>query len=200
MADEKKADNETPETGAETEENTETPKKKGGGLKSKLGFFLMIAVAAAFGGSVSLAGMMFLGGGAAPAAAPAPAHGDGGEGGHGDVHGEGGEGHGEADAHGGEHGGEHAEVPYDDHGPGASELLNLEPFVVNMADTDRERYLKTVIKIEFANDKLLAQVRDQPGNLARVRHAIIMVLTTKTVPEVKTNAQKEELRKELRLV
>jgi flagellar basal body-associated protein FliL len=132
-------------------------------------------VTALVGGAVSGAAVSFL----APHPAPAAAA-DAEAGGHG----------GEASGEGG-HG--------EDQGPSPPpEVLSLEPFIVNLADLDRDRYLKATLKVTVATQELLVKVRDDPARLARVRDTVIATLSSCTSVQLRSAEEREALRERLR--
>ncbi|HHV61047.1 MAG TPA: hypothetical protein GXX51_00150 [Firmicutes bacterium] len=73
-------------------------------------------------------------------------------------------------------------------------IESFDPFIVNIARTDAERYLKVSISIELTTPSAAREVKTK---LVRVRDVIINVLTSKTLPELDSQKGKEELRREL---
>jgi len=78
--------------------------------------------------------------------------------------------------------------------PGASSVFSLEPFIVNIYDGQDLRYLKVKIELQMANPAIKA---DLEGQLAAIRDAILVVLTTKTLQEVQDAQGKNQLREEI---
>ena len=74
----------------------------------------------------------------------------------------------------------------------ASNEVNLPPFVVNLADQNARRYLKLVIAVEMAGQPELLE-----ANKAKVRDALLMLLSSKTSEELSTLEGKILLRKEI---
>ncbi len=78
--------------------------------------------------------------------------------------------------------------------PGASSVFSLEPFIVNIYDGQDLRYLKVKIELQMANPAIKAELE---GQLAAIRDAILVVLTTKTLQEVQDVQGKNQLREEI---
>ncbi|WP_022852812.1 flagellar basal body-associated FliL family protein [Thermodesulfatator atlanticus] len=78
--------------------------------------------------------------------------------------------------------------------PEVGPFLQLDPFVVNLADPTGHRYLRAKITLEFRNDKAYQLANDR---IPQINDAIIMVLSSKTVEEVLSPEGKLELRLEL---
>lgn len=90
-------------------------------------------------------------------------------------------GHGEAK---GGHGEKGKEAP--------SNLVALPPFVVNLADPSARRYLKIVLNVEMTSNPELLE-----ANQAKIRDALLMLLSTKTSQDLSTLEGKILLRKEI---
>ena len=73
-------------------------------------------------------------------------------------------------------------------------VIALEPFVVNLADSNEPRYLRMSVSIGIGETK---EEKTDPLLTTRVRNAILAVLTTKSSAEVLTPEGKSQLRKEL---
>lgn len=73
-------------------------------------------------------------------------------------------------------------------------IIELAPFVVNLADKGEARYLRLVVSIGIGETK-----EEKPGPLVttRVRNAMLAVLITKTSDEVLTDEGKATMRKQL---
>lgn len=89
-------------------------------------------------------------------------------------------GHGEAKKGG--HGGKEA----------PSNLVPLPAFVVNLADPNARRYLKIVLSVEMTGNPELLE-----ANQAKIRDALLMLLSTKTSQDLSTLEGKILLRKEI---
>ncbi|NPV53685.1 MAG: hypothetical protein HPY71_09190 [Firmicutes bacterium] len=73
-------------------------------------------------------------------------------------------------------------------------IESFDPFIVNIARTDAERYLKVSISIELTTASAAREVKTK---LVRMRDVVINVLTSKTLSELDSPKGKEELRREL---
>jgi len=75
--------------------------------------------------------------------------------------------------------------------------MNLEPFLVNLADKDYVRFLKVAFRLGFAEASLGDDLAKDGVTLAVTRDVIITVLTTKTSDEILSEEGKLKLRKEI---
>jgi len=73
-------------------------------------------------------------------------------------------------------------------------FLQLNPFVVNLADPTGRRYLRVKIALELKDDQALTEANDR---IPQINDTIIMVLSSKTVEEVLAPEGKAELRFEI---
>lgn len=73
-------------------------------------------------------------------------------------------------------------------------VIELQPFVVNLADREGSRYLRMSVSIGVGESK---EEKPDPILMTRVRNAMLAVLTTKTADEILTPQGKSVLRKEL---
>jgi len=73
-------------------------------------------------------------------------------------------------------------------------LYNMDPFVVNLADTDRSRYLKIRINIESQEAK---PNEEFDKRLPQLRDTILSVLTSKTTKDIFDSEGKRKLREEI---
>lgn len=168
----------------------EQPKKKKSGL---IKYIILVVLLLVLGGGGYFAYLTFFAAkppaaappadGAAPAEAPkADAHGEAkpaekkAEGGHGEA---------KTEAKGGGgHGGGKDKA--------ASNNVALPPFVVNLADPNARRYLKVVLEVEVtSNPELLEE------NKAKIRDALLMLLSSKNSQDLSTLEGKILLRKEI---
>ncbi|QJA05531.1 flagellar basal body protein FliL [Thermosulfurimonas marina] len=83
-------------------------------------------------------------------------------------------------------------VPKEENKPGP--FLQLNPFVVNLADPTGRRYLRVKIALELKDDQALTEANDR---IPQINDTIIMVLSSKTVEEVLAPEGKAELRFEI---
>ncbi len=73
-----------------------------------------------------------------------------------------------------------------------SNNVALDPFVVNLADPSARRYLKIVLDVEMTGNPELLD-----ANKAKIRDALLMLLSSKTSQELSTLEGKILLRKEI---
>lgn len=76
--------------------------------------------------------------------------------------------------------------------PGA--MFDLDPFIVNLADTPEVRYLKITIKLEVDNETVST---DLSARVPQVRDAVLVLLSSKDVNAVRTTQGKFQLRDEI---
>ncbi len=76
---------------------------------------------------------------------------------------------------------------------------DLEPFVVNLADQDRKRYLKVVMQLELENDKKVSKKlqKEIEDKLPVIRDAIITLLSSKKSSDISTPDGKMKLKKDI---
>lgn len=72
--------------------------------------------------------------------------------------------------------------------------LELKEFVVNLADTDKARYLKAIIVLEVANEEVKKACE---ASLAPIRNSILELLSSKTFAQVRDIKGKTRLRQEI---
>jgi flagellar FliL protein len=70
----------------------------------------------------------------------------------------------------------------------------LDPFIVNLADAQGQRYLKAVIQIETDNPAAEAEITEK---MPLVRDEILMILSNKTFDDVATVSGKRMLKREI---
>jgi flagellar FliL protein len=73
-------------------------------------------------------------------------------------------------------------------------VLEMQPFIVNLADKGEARYLRLTISLGIGETK---EEKPDPLFTTRVRNAVIAVLTTKSSEEVLTQEGRTALRHEL---
>lgn len=76
-------------------------------------------------------------------------------------------------------------------------MLPLDPFLVNLADTDEIRFVKTTFQLGLRKEPL--EEDKNPAVIAAMRDAIISLLSSKTADQILTAEGKEKLRKEILL-
>lgn len=75
--------------------------------------------------------------------------------------------------------------------------INFEPFLVNLADKDASRYVKTSIRLLVSNKEAAETIAKGETLMPRMRDTILTILSTKTADEITRNEGKEKLKKEI---
>jgi len=75
--------------------------------------------------------------------------------------------------------------------------VNFEPFLVNLADKEASRYVKTSIRLLVANKESAETIAKGETIMPRMRDTILTLLSTKTADEMTSNEGKEKLKKEI---
>ena len=75
-------------------------------------------------------------------------------------------------------------------------IIELQPFIINLADTEQARYLRMTVSLGIGGAK---DSKEKPDQLfmTRVRNAMLAVLSNKKSDEVLSTEGKAKLRKEL---
>jgi flagellar FliL protein len=73
-------------------------------------------------------------------------------------------------------------------------VLNLEPFIVNLADTSGKRYLKLTLAVDLKDE---AAKKSLEARMPQVRDSILLLLTSKTYADISPVAGKLKLRTEV---
>lgn len=76
-------------------------------------------------------------------------------------------------------------------------VIELQPFIVNLADEDQARYLRLSISVGIGGEESGGSEKADPIFITRVRNAMLAVLSVKSSEEVLTVEGKAKLRKEL---
>lgn len=79
---------------------------------------------------------------------------------------------------------------------GVKKVIELPPFIVNLADTEQARYLRMTVNLGVGGEGGEKEKPDQVF-MTRVRNALLAVLSEKTSEEILTVEGKAKLRKEL---
>jgi flagellar FliL protein len=74
--------------------------------------------------------------------------------------------------------------------------LSLEPFLVNLADTDTSRFVKTTFQLGLAEE--LREEDKRSVSIPAMRDSIITLLSSKTAEQILTSQGKDKLREEIR--
>jgi flagellar FliL protein len=77
-------------------------------------------------------------------------------------------------------------------------IMNLDSFLVNLADPDATRFVKVSFRLGLNENKLGDELKDDPVALAATRDVIISCLSTKTSDELLSPEGKEKLKKDIR--
>jgi flagellar FliL protein len=77
-------------------------------------------------------------------------------------------------------------------GPGA--IYDVDPFIVNLADTPEVRYLKLTVKLELENQQASVELANRTPQL---RDTILVLLTSKDSASIRTAQGKFQLRDEI---
>jgi flagellar FliL protein len=85
-------------------------------------------------------------------------------------------------------GGHHGQVA----SPGA--MFDLDPFIVNLADTPEIRYLKLTLKLELDSESVATELS---ARVPQIRDAVLVLLSSKDVNAVRTTQGKFQLRDEI---
>lgn len=73
-------------------------------------------------------------------------------------------------------------------------FLPLEPFTVNLADRDSDRYLQVAVTLEIEDSHFGDRLREY---MPAIRHNILMVLAQKSAAELLTSEGKEKLARQI---
>jgi flagellar FliL protein len=84
-------------------------------------------------------------------------------------------------------------------GPEVKTVVHLDPFVVNLADPDNDRYLRVGIELGLQRDLAEHGRAEQSSSLptARIRDTILMVLTSCNADALLPSAGKAKLKEDL---
>jgi flagellar FliL protein len=149
--------------------------QQGGGKKSPLKLIIILLVAVLVLGAAGFFGWkFFLAGEEAPAPAPAEAPAPDQKAA------------GEAPAPEAGGGKEAPQVP--------AEVMELEPFIVNLADPSGKRYLKLQLAVDAKNEELKKEIQ---ARMPQIRDSILLLLTSKSYSDIAPVAGKIRLRNEI---
>jgi flagellar FliL protein len=84
-----------------------------------------------------------------------------------------------------------------EHDPADSGVLVLEPFLVNLADQDSPRFLRATIRMVVADKEHAEHLAEDEVAKARVRSAILELLTTQKSTDLVTPEGKAALKKNI---
>lgn len=86
--------------------------------------------------------------------------------------------------------GKKSKHPQEEHGF----IYNMDPFIVNLADTDQSRYLKIRLNLEGNSRE---QNEEYAKRLPQIKDTVLSILAKKTHQELLDSAGKEKLKEEL---
>lgn len=94
------------------------------------------------------------------------------------------------------HMGSAKKAPAQENRPLIGQMWSIDPFIVNLADNQGERYLKVVMQLELADASIAAQLDQLKPKL---RDNVMDLLTAKTYAELMEAGGKQRLRDEIAL-
>lgn len=77
------------------------------------------------------------------------------------------------------------------------QIIELQPFIVNLADPNEARYLRLVVSLGIGGEEEGEAEKPDPLFTTRIRNAMLAVLTARTSEEVLSNEGKAKLRRDL---
>lgn len=77
------------------------------------------------------------------------------------------------------------------------QIIELQPFIVNLADASEARYLRLVVSLGIGGEEEGESEKPDPLFTTRIRNAMLAVLTSRTSEEVLSNEGKAKLRRDL---
>jgi flagellar FliL protein len=75
-----------------------------------------------------------------------------------------------------------------------AEVMELEPFIVNLADPSGKRYLKLQLAVDAKNEELKKEIQ---ARMPQIRDSILLLLTSKSYSDIAPVAGKIRLRNEI---
>jgi|CXWL01.1.fsa_nt_gi flagellar FliL protein len=88
----------------------------------------------------------------------------------------------------------HGEAKESKEAKGPGTIMDIDPFVVNLADAGEVRYLKVTLKLELERPEIQAEIT---ARTPQVRDAILILLSSKDSASVHSTQGKLQLRDEL---
>ena len=77
-------------------------------------------------------------------------------------------------------------------------VINLEPFLVNLADKDNYRYLRITLRVVVTTRGKAEQITTTETTLSKVRDAVLGILASKTSDEIVTAPGKQQLKLDIK--
>lgn len=87
-----------------------------------------------------------------------------------------------------------AEAKTESESTGAPSIFSMEPFIVNIYDGQDLRYLRVRVELEVASEEVKVETE---ARKAQLRDAILVLLTTKTMLDIRDQQGKNQLRQEI---
>ena len=81
--------------------------------------------------------------------------------------------------------------------PAASGIVILDPFTVNLADTDAPRFLRVTLRLVVDDDKVARELTEDPVRMTKARSAVLELLTTQQSSRLTTPDGKTELKHQI---
>lgn len=75
--------------------------------------------------------------------------------------------------------------------------MALDPFVVNLADSDSARYLRIKVSLMVDDKTKMAELQDNQALQVKLRDVILQTLTEKTAHDISDEEGKNKLRHEI---
>jgi flagellar FliL protein len=91
-------------------------------------------------------------------------------------------------------GGHKTEAAVTTESKGVPSIFALEPFIVNIYDGQDLRYLRVRVEMEVASEEVKTEME---ARKAQLRDAILVLLTTKTLLDIRDQQGKNQLRQEI---
>jgi flagellar FliL protein len=82
--------------------------------------------------------------------------------------------------------------------PAENAIINFEPFLVNLADTEAFRYLRVTIRLAVINRTKAENIAATEVMMSKTRDAILDILSSKTSSEIISTEGKESLKLEIK--
>ncbi len=99
---------------------------------------------------------------------------------------------GEEEAHATEQ--KHEDDTHDEHAGEPGPIVELDPFVLNLADREELRYLKMTIKLELDRPE---EKTDYPNKVPAIRDALLVLLSSKESHMLRTTNGKRRVREDI---
>jgi flagellar FliL protein len=81
---------------------------------------------------------------------------------------------------------------------GGNAIINFEPFLVNLADTEAFRYLRVTIRVVVTNKQKAESIALTEVLMSKTRDAVLDILASKASTEIITTEGKELLKAEIK--